>query len=290
MIPGMISFGGTCFGNTNDPEIKAGLVPWTTWPTAPIISGSLGGASYTFLQRAVFVDTAARDKCVASFRATKLGGDHGGAYWACPVGDSQMWFAHKAKSQADNKAVQAGFVADPPLLASYFDGDITHLPTYFAGNVQSEWMTDMAGWEDNISALYDTGAPLVIHREGSSFGPNCLAVVQEITFNDAAGYDAFIDVQMDPAIRNEKIVHDLSVWKTSAKTAVSLYVFGSSDEWLACNANFTPHAEALGKAIKKVVCHISGPVSAPAKAAIDAWQSASWTDMRMVDRVGRMGK
>ena len=89
-IPSMTQFGGITFGNTEDPDIKAAMEPWTTWKAAPIISGSLGGKSYSFLQKAVFKDTAARDTAVAAIKAANLG-DHGGSFFVCPQGDSQLW-------------------------------------------------------------------------------------------------------------------------------------------------------------------------------------------------------
>ena len=38
---------------------------------------------------------------------------------------------------------------------------------------------------------------------------------QEIEFTDAAGYSTFLEVNMDPAIMNDPIKYNMSIWKTS---------------------------------------------------------------------------
>ena len=289
MIPSMVKFGGVCFGNTTDAEINVALKPWSTWKVAPLVSGSLGGNFLSFIQKAVFKDTAARNAALAALKASTIGGDHGGAFFACPLGESQAWICHYANDQAGNKAIQAGFSADPALMASFLNNNITHQPCFLSGNVQNEWMTDLAGWSE-VLPLYNEGSPLVCHREGGSFGPDCFHVIQELEFNDAAGYETYIDMQMDPAVMNEPIKFSGSMWKTSSTTAQAMYCFSSSDDWLAANINYAPYAEAFGKAMKKVTGYLSGPISAEAQAGIDGWASLDWVNMSNIERVGKMGQ
>jgi hypothetical protein len=80
---------------------------------------------------------------------------------------------HYAKDEAGNKGIQSAFGADPALMAAFTNGNITHLPHYNAGNFQNTWASDFEGWRAAIPALYNTDSPLVCHREGGSFGPDC---------------------------------------------------------------------------------------------------------------------
>lgn len=132
-----------------------------------VCSGSLGGNFLSFVQKAVFKDTAARNAALAALKASTIGGDHGGAFFACPLGESQAWICHYANDQVGNKAIQAGFSADPALMASFLNNNITHQPCFLSGNVQNEWMADFAGWSE-VLPLYNEGSPLVCHREGGS--------------------------------------------------------------------------------------------------------------------------
>ena len=42
-----------------------------------VCSGSLGGNFLSFVQKAVFKDTAARNAALAALKASTIGGDHG---------------------------------------------------------------------------------------------------------------------------------------------------------------------------------------------------------------------
>ena len=288
-IPSMASFGGVVFGNIGDPEIASGLAPWSTWKLCPLMSGSLGGNFYSFLQKAAFKSPAARDAAIEALKTGLDGVGAGGCYFGCPVGESQAFMVHDASDEAGNKAVQAGFGANPSLLGTFTDGNITHLPHFNAGNVQNTWATDIQGWADVIPAIKDTADPLVCCRDGGSFGPDSFTLIQECQFNDAAGYDVFIDVMSDAAVVNEPIKYNHACWKTSSTTATQLYTFGSSDDWVECNKNFFPHAEKINAAMKKADAYVSGSISDAAQAALDAWAEAPWCDITTVERVGKMG-
>lgn len=289
LIPGIPKFGGVVCGNTNDPEIAAGLAPWSTWKPCPLISGSLGGSHYSFLQKASFKTPAARDAALEALKTGLDGDKQGGCYFGCPLGDSQAFFVHYAANEAGNKAIQAGFSGNPDLLGHFLDGNIAHLPHYSAGNVQNTWATELQGWGDAIPAITDTGSPLVCYREGGSFSSDAFTIIQEVQFNDAAGYQVFIDVMSSPGVLNEPTKHNFAGWKTSSNTLTFLATFATSDDWVEINKSYFPHAEKIAGAFKKSEAYISGPVSDAAQAALDAWAEAPWCEIFKVVRNGKMG-
>lgn len=289
LIPGIPKFGGVVCGNTSDPEIAAGLAPWTTWKPSPIVSGSLGGSQYSFLQKACFKTPAARDAALEALKTGLDGDKQGGCYFGCPIGDSQAFLVHYAADEAGNKAIQAGFSGNPDLLGHFLDGNVTHLPHYNAGNVQNTWATEIEGWSDAIPAITDTGAPLVCYREGGAFGPDAFSIIQECQFNDAAGYQVFIDVMSTTDVCNEPTKYNFAAWKTSSTTLTALFTFATSDDWVECNKSFFPHAEKIAGAMKKAEAYVSGPISEAAQAGMDGWAEAPWCDIIKVERNGKMG-
>jgi len=291
LIPKMVKFGGYLMGNTEDPEIKAGLAPWTTWKAAPFLSGSLGGKSYSFLQRAVFKDSAARDAAVAALKIAAPSVEGTAAFFHCPCGDSQLWIGHYAEDEANNKKIQAGLAGSAEFMAAFTNGNITHLPHYNAGNAQNTWITDLANWKVAIPALRDSGEPLIYHREGGvgTYGPDSFTIIQECEFVSPEGFQTFMDVQMDPSIQNDPVKYNAAFWQTSPTTITALYSFATSDGWVEANKNFAPFAEKLGPACKKVACYVSGPISAAAQAGMDGWNSAPWCNISTVERIGKMG-
>jgi len=284
MIPTAKTFGGICFGNTDDPAVLKALSGWPTWSYGPLLCGSLGGQTYQFLQKITYKSMAAREAAYAALKASTMGGAHGGAYFGVKVGESSIWTIHYAKDEADNKATQAGYAADPALMAA--TKDVIACPTFQGGNKQKTWMTDLGGWSEAIPTLINQTFPQVFGSTSGAYGADTITFLVDMEFKDAAGWSTYADIVTDPETFNASPKMWSQCWRTSSTTGTYAATMDPTD-WLENNKVFAKHAEKFGGLYEQMTCYVTGNTSPEVKAACEAWGQAPWCNVQIVERAGK---
>jgi len=286
MIPTAKVFGGVCFGNTVDAGVLSALSQWPTWTHGPLLAGSLGGQTYQFLQKITYKSMAAREAAYAALKASTMGGAHGGAYFGVKVGESSIWTIHYAKDEADNKATQDGYAADPALMAA--TKDVIACPTFQGGNKQKTWMTDLGGWSEAIPTLINQTFPQVLTATSGVYGPESLTFIADVEFKDANGWDTYADINSDTETFNASPKMWVQGWRTSSTTGTFVSTFSNVQDWADYNKTFAKHAESFGSLYESMTCYATGNVTAEAKALIDFWNQTPWCTVAVVELAGKV--
>jgi len=285
-LPRFKSFGGVMFGNTEDETIKKLMEPWTTWTTAPMLSGSLGGPFHIMLQKGLYETAEGRDAAIKAIAENKWN-DGNGSYFGFPTGLTGAYFVHYADSTETNRGIQAAYAAGEATMASL--AQLDQCISFMGGNKQAAWISDFAGWQENLPFMTVPDYTQIEYRDTGKFGANSITMVQEIELVDAAGYDTFCAINADKGPRNDPSEYTSAQWKISPTKIMGVITFSDAANWLSASAVYAAHAEKMMGSIKKMVCWVGGNITPEADKDLQQWAQAPWCTINKVTLSGKMG-
>ena len=193
-VANMTTFGGFWFGNIEDAEIKAGLVPWSSFKPVPLVGGNFGGEEILFVAVHSYDTKADRDECMANLAThTWVTGEN--TYFTFPKGETSYYTVHRAANYAACKATQESYASGEKIFPDL--QKCTNIDAYLGCNLVKEWQDDFDGWIEHIGdggVMQRNDSKIAHQTSGSKVTANAIHFVNRTVYHSAEDMEALLDV------------------------------------------------------------------------------------------------